>query len=65
MEFAGFIVFLLIGVFAAGYSFRGFIGREIKKTGEELKAELVKAAALAKEEIKQVEAKATTLEKHI
>ena len=58
MEFVGFIVLLLTAGFGLGYAFRGFIGKEIKKIGEELKAEMLKAAAEAKQEVAIVEAKA-------
>lgn len=36
--------------FGAGYGFRGLVGREIKKVGDELKAEFAKAITAVKAE---------------
>ncbi len=57
IEFVGVLVLLLTAGFGMGYAFRGFIGKELKKLGEELRAELVKAHLDAAKEAAAVEAK--------
>lgn len=49
-----FEIFAAVGLFAAGYAFRGAIGREVKKLGADVKAELAVALADLKAEAKKL-----------
>jgi len=56
MELASIIIFITAGAFVSGYSFRGYIGKEVKQIGADIRTEYAKAVA----EAKKLEAEAKT-----
>lgn len=57
MDIAVLILILVLGGFAAGYSFRSYIGEEIKKIGADISAEIAKAKAAEQKIVGEIKEK--------